>query len=379
MFFLGIGTATPATRFTKAECLAAFQRSDWFSKLDARSHFIARTVLQRDNGIEARWLAVGSLAEVFEIDPDTLARRFLAHAPALAAQAGERALGRAGLPAADIDAVVVSTCTGYLCPGLSGHVVERLGLRADVQAYDLVGQGCAAALPNLQLGRALLASGACRHVLSVCVEVSSAAMYLDNDPGVLISACLFGDGAGAAVLSHSSAARGRRIEWIDSTSLIEPAERRALMFEQRGGMLRNILTRAVPMLAADHAHRVLDTVLARAGLGAGDVATWILHAGGRDVLLALERHFELAPGDLRYSAAMLREYGNLSSAFVYFVLEAALADGAPDGWWWLSSFGAGFSCHGALLKVDGAADPVDAAGSALATKLGSASPPSENV
>jgi alkylresorcinol/alkylpyrone synthase len=49
---------------------------------------------------------------------------------------------------------------------------------------------------------------------------------------------------------------------------------------------------------------------------------------------------------------MLREYGNLSSAFVYFVLEAALADHAPGGWWWLSSFGAGFSCHGALLKVD---------------------------
>ena len=54
----------------------------------------------------------------------------------------------------------------------------------------------------------------------------------------------------------------------------------------------------------------------------------------------------------RYSAAMLREYGNLSSAFVYFVLEAALADGAPAGRWWMSSFGAGFSCHGALLRVE---------------------------
>jgi predicted naringenin-chalcone synthase len=48
---------------------------------------------------------------------------------------------------------------------------------------------------------------------------------------------------------------------------------------------------------------------------------------------------------------MLREYGNLSSAFVYFVLQAALADDVADGWWWLSSFGAGFSCHGALLRV----------------------------
>ena len=351
MHILSVGTANPPARYTKAECWIAFEKSDWFGRLDERAHFIARTVLQRDNGIEARRLAVDAIAEVFTIDPNTLARRFLAHAPSLAAQAAGLALAKAGLEPAQVDAVVVSTCTGYLCPGLSGHVVERLQLRPDVQAFDLVGQGCAAALPNLMLGRALLASGACEHVLSVCVEVSSAAMYLDNDPGVLISACLFGDGAGAAVLSRRAAPVGRRIEWKDSTSLIEPAARSALMFEQRDGMLRNVLTRAVPALAADYAQRVLGTVLDRAGLHPGDVATWLMHAGGRDVLQALERRLELQPGDLRYSAAMLREYGNLSSAFVYFVLEAALADDAAPGWWWLSSFGAGFSCHGALLEV----------------------------
>ena len=352
MYFRGIATAVPSTRFTKAECLAAFQRSEWFARLDTRSHLIARTVLQRDNGIEARRLSLASLDEVFSIDPETLDRRFLAHAPALASEAAARALAVAGLDATEIDAVVVSTCTGYLCPGLSGYVAERLGLRADVQAFDLVGQGCAAALPNLQLGRSLLASGAAAHVLSVCVEVSSAAMYLDNDPGVLISACLFGDGAGAAVLSGDPGDAGRRIEWKDSASLIEPKQRKALMFEQRDGMLRNILTREVPVLAADYAHRVLETVLGRAALNSGDIAAWIMHAGGRDVLLALERCFELDSDAFRYSAAMLREYGNVSSAFVYFVLEAALADAAPAGWWWLSSFGAGFSCHGALLRVD---------------------------
>lgn len=351
MHIIGVGTASPPARYTKAECLAAFERSDWFSRLDARAHFIARTVLQRDNGIEARRLAVDSLDEVFTIDPNTLARRFLTHAPVLASQAAERALRQAGLQASQVDAVVVSTCTGYLCPGLSGYVVERLGLRADVQAFDLVGQGCAAAVPNLMLGRALLATATCQHVLSICVEVSSAAMYLDNDPGVLISACLFGDGAGAAVLSRQAPARGPRVAWQDSTSLIEPGERRALMFEQRDGLLRNILTRAVPALAADYARRVLVTVLDRAGLNPGDVGTWILHAGGRDVLQALAQRLELQPDDLRHSATTLREYGNLSSAFVYFVLEAALADGAAPGWWWLSSFGAGFSCHGALLEV----------------------------
>jgi predicted naringenin-chalcone synthase len=354
MYLRGIGTATPPSRFSKAECLAAFQRSDWFARLDTRSHLIARTVLQRDNGIEARRLSLDSLDEVFTIDPDTLDRRFLANAPLLASTAATRALEAAGLDAWAIDAVVVSTCTGYVCPGLSGYVIERLGLRADVQAYDLVGQGCAAALPNLLLGRSLLATGSVEHVLSVCVEVSSAAMYLDNDPGVLISACLFGDGAGAAVLSREPRAAGeggRRIEWIDSASLIEPAQRKALMFERKDGMLRNILTREVPALAAEYAQRVLETVLERAKLNSGDIAAWIMHAGGRDVLQALERRFELDRSAFKYSAAMLREYGNLSSAFVYFVLEAALADDAPGGWWWLSSFGAGFSCHGALLRV----------------------------
>ncbi len=352
MYFRGIGTATPAARYTKADCLDAFRQSEWFARLDARSHFIANTVLQRDNGMQARHLAVDTLDEVFTIEPNTLAQRFADNAPALAALAAERALAQAGLEPGDIDAVIVSTCTGYLCPGLSGYVVEGLGLRRDVAAFDLVGQGCAAALPNMQLGRALLGAGAAEHVLSVCVEICSAAMYLDNDPGVLISACLFGDGAGAAVLSKSPKPGGPRIAWKDSMSLMEPGEREALRFEQRDGMLRNILTRVVPSLAAEHAQQVLGVVLGRAGLATGDIATWALHAGGRDVLLAMERRLGLSSQDLRYSSAMLREYGNLSSAFVYFVLEAALADHAAPGWWWLSSFGAGFSCHGALLEVD---------------------------
>ena len=84
MHFIGIGTATPPARYTKADCLRAFQDSDWYSRLDARAHLIARTVLQHDNGIEARRLAVDSLDEVFVIDPNTLARRFATHAPALA-------------------------------------------------------------------------------------------------------------------------------------------------------------------------------------------------------------------------------------------------------------------------------------------------------
>ena len=351
MFVNGLGTANPPQRYSKNACWEAFKHSAWYLKLDRRSHMIAETVLTRDNGIENRSLAVESLDDVFQIDPDILHSRFLTHAPALGTAAGKAALEKAGLGASAIDALVISTCTGYLCPGLTSYVIERLGLRADILAFDLVGQGCAAALPNWRLADALLASGQCEHVLSICVEVSSAAMYLDNDPGVLISACLFGDGAGAAVLSRSPDTKRRSVEWKAYSSLTNPAERDALLFKTEHGMLRNVLTRRVPRLAADHAARVLHTVLAETELEPTNIAAWIMHAGGRDVLIALQDKLALSEDDLRYSAKMLLEYGNMSSAFVYFVLQAALDDNAPSGWWWMSSFGAGFSCHGALLKV----------------------------
>lgn len=353
MYLNGIGTAAPPSRYTKLDCWEAFRRSEWFERLDVRTRALARAVLLGENGMEARRLAVAPLADAFQIEPDTLHRRFLEAAPDLASRAGAAALDNAGVATGDIDAIVVSTCTGYLCPGLTGYVIERLGLRPDVSAFDLVGQGCAAAIPNMRLGQALLESRERRNVLSICVEVSSAAMYLDDDPGVLVSACLFGDGAGAAVLSKAPSSCGRRrILWQDSESLIDPGRRGALMFEQRCGLLRNVLTRPVPQLAAEYVERVLGTLLQRARLDISQIAAWIMHAGGRDVLQALEERLGVPARDLRHSSAILREYGNLSSAFVYFVLQAALAGDAAGGWWWLGTFGAGFSCHGALLRVD---------------------------
>lgn len=352
MYLSSLATAVPAKRYTRAECWDAFATSAWFARLDERSRALARLVLTRDNGMESRWLAVDSLAEAFVIDADTLQRRFERHAPELAADAGRLALQRATLCPADIDAVVVTTCTGYLCPGLTSYVNERLGLSRHVKGFDLVGQGCAGALPNWQLSSALLDAGHCDHVLSICVEVCSAAMYLDDDPGVLISACLFGDGAGAAILSRNAPSDRRRVRWTTSVSVTAPANREALRFEHRNGLLRNVLTRAVPRLAAEHAAEALRLVTSKTALTRDSITGWMMHAGGRDVLLAMQEQLQLDPVELRYSRNTLREYGNLSSAFVYFVLDAALADSAAGGWWWLCSFGAGFTCHGALLAVD---------------------------
>lgn len=350
MFISGLGTAAPSQRFTQRECWDIFSISELSRQLEPRSRAIVRKVLTGNNGIGSRHLALERVDEAFELTPDILHSRYAKYAPLLATQAGERALANAGVHPAEIDALIISTCTGYLCPGLTSYVGERLGLRADVLNLDLVGQGCVAALPNLATGQALLASRRCKHALSICVEVCSAALYFDNDAGVLISACLFGDGAGAAVLSN--AANGKRsIEYKIGGSLLEPNDRDLLRFEQKAGMLRNVLTPQVPALAAKHAKTVFNDVIGEADISRADVKGWVLHPGGRDVLLALHQSLGLTEHDTRWSESVLREYGNLSSASLFFVLQAAFTDSAPSGYWWMCSFGAGFSCHGALLEV----------------------------
>jgi predicted naringenin-chalcone synthase len=351
MFFSGLGTAAPSTRWTQAQCWDALVASNCLPTLSARSQAILRKVLRGNNGICSRHLAFDHLSEAFNFDPDVLDARFAKHAPAVASRAAERALADAGLAPRDIDAVIISTCTGYLCPGLTSYVTERLGLPTDVLALDLVGQGCGAALPNMRAAEALLASGRANRVLSICVEICSAAMYLDDDPGVLISACLFGDGAGAAVLTVDPIPGRRRMEWKSAGTLMNAGDRDELRFERRRGMLRNILSPAVPELAAKHVDQVLTEGLEREGLSRDMITGWILHAGGREILAAVGQRVGLTQADTRWSAAILRDYGNVSSPCVYFVLQAALNEHAAGGYWWMSSFGAGFSCHGALLEV----------------------------
>jgi alkylresorcinol/alkylpyrone synthase len=351
MFIIGLGTVVPPQRYTQRESWDTVQKWPQFPQLKPRSKAILKKVLCGDNGIDARHLALEPLAEVFDQTPDALQARFTRHAPALAAEAARRALNNADCQPEEIDAVIISTCTGYLCPGLTSYVSENLGLRQNIFALDLVGQGCGAALPNLRAGEAMLTAGRAGKVLSVCVEVCSAAFFLDDDPGVLISACLFSDGAGAAVLSNEPLSNRRRVEWKFTDSRLVTAERDTLRFGHKNGMLRNILLPQVPQVASDIAAKLFSESLVAAGVKREQITGWILHTGGRDVILALSDKLKLSVDDMRHSSAVLREFGNISSPTVYFVLERALGDAVPDGLWWLSAFGAGFSCHGAFLEV----------------------------
>jgi len=347
MYLHALATALPPAAYTQAECWNIVQRSEARQRLNRRSVLTLQAILRHDSGIATRHFAMPDIERVFSLTPDELNEGFRREAPRLATRALAAALTQAGLVAGQVDALLICTCTGYLCPGVTSYVAEQLGLRTDAFLQDLVGLGCGAAIPCLRAAEAILAAQPAAVVACVAVEVCSAAFYLDDDPGVLVSACLFGDGAAATIWRGTPGPRGLRCDSF--TTLHQPENRDHIRFEMRQGKLRNRLHASVPGLAAAAVEKLLAGERRRAGVR--PIARIIAHVGGRDVLDAIEK--SCAGFDLAASREVLRECGNMSSPSVLFALERALCDGAPDekGDWWLTSFGAGFSAHGCRVGL----------------------------
>ncbi len=344
MFLHALATAVPPARYPQAACWDILQRSPARQRLSKRSRLILHSIITGDHGIATRHFAVPAIENVFDLTADQLNAAFRSAAPHLAATALTTALARAQLVPAQLDALLICTCTGYLCPGLTSYVAEQLGLRPNALLQDLVGLGCGAAIPTLRAASHVLAAHPSATVACVAVEICSAAFYLDDDPGVLISACLFSDGAAAMILRATPGPTGLRA--FDFDTLHVPSDRDKLRFEQRDGKLRNLLDRSVPSLAAQAVGHLW------ANRGPRPVSRVVAHPGGRDVLAALTP--VVAPHCLDASTRVLRDYGNMSSPSVLFVLEETLKTTTPtttDGDFWLVSFGAGFSAHSCRLGL----------------------------
>ena len=175
-------------------------------------------------------------------------------------------------------------------------------------------------------------------VATVAVEICSAAFFANDDPGVLISLCLFADGAAAAIWQD----KGGSDDWQagNFTTTHRPAEREKVRFVNSAGLLKNQLHRAVPALAA-------EAVAELYALRTKDPDQILAHSGGRDVVEALEG---VLPFKLTETREVLRNYGNMSSPSVLFALEQRLAGNhADDRRLWLTSFGAGFAAHACEL------------------------------
>ncbi|MEO0446553.1 MAG: hypothetical protein AAF191_10815 [Verrucomicrobiota bacterium] len=340
MYLHGIASTFPTYEYSQQECWEHLRDSPVAGALRSRSMTLLEKVLLGNSGIEKRHFCIAEPMEIFKKSASELNQDFEEDAAMLGGTALETALDRAEILPGEVDALFVCTCTGYLCPGVTSHVAERLGLRRDVFLQDLVGLGCGAAVPTLRSANGFLALHPDATVAVVAVEICSAAFFVDDNPGVLISLCLFGDGASASIW-RGTPPRGRvHCELSGFSTLHRPEEREKIRFVNEEGKLKNKLHKTVPELAASAVRDMLRDYEDEQG----PVEGMVLHPGGRDVLDAIEQ--ELPGKNIFGSREVLRDYGNLSSPSVLIALEKHLDEKRGDQHLWMSSYGAGFACHG---------------------------------
>lgn len=321
-----------------------------------RRHTVISDLGSHVEGIEAAEPSGFVDADGTLLVPTTGARNaaYTRLAPTLFADAARRALSDAEVAASAVTHVVTVSCTGFFAPGPDYRLVRDLGLATTVERYHLGFIGCAAAVPGLRLAARIADADPRAVVLVVCAELCSLHVRASTDPQQIVAASVFGDGAAAAVVAGDAAvgrAGGLALERF-ATALTSEGESDMVWTIGDEGF-EMTLSPEVPRIVG---REIIGAVDAFHGAGVRPEA-WAVHPGGRSVLDRVEASLQLADAALDASRRVLREYGNMSSATLLFILRDLMHDpavpaGAVIG---ALAFGPGLTVESALLaKLPGA-------------------------
>ncbi|HEX3019482.1 MAG TPA: 3-oxoacyl-[acyl-carrier-protein] synthase III C-terminal domain-containing protein [Chitinispirillaceae bacterium] len=341
-----IGTSLPPCKISQEKALSLVTNY-YENELTPRSISVLQKLFNHP-GIKSRNFAFDDIQKTSTIKnehPDNRVQRFTDWAVNLSSSAVINTLGPLSLKPQNIDSLIVNTCTGYICPGISSYLIEKLNLRNDTRVYDLVGTGCGGAIPNIQLGTSLAKDG--QTVVCVSVEICSATFEMDNDINLLVSNSIFGDGAAAALLWNKPIG----VKVVDSVSLFFPQFREHIRYIHKNGRLHNQLSSTLPAIIRDKAPEAVATVLSRNNLTCHDIEHWAIHPGGVKILNYLQNALTLTDNQIQYSRFVLEKNGNMSSPTVLFILKDILNNGNVNNgdWGIVMAFGAGLSIYTLLL------------------------------
>lgn len=340
-----VGVAVPPFSVDQAEA-KAFLIRNYSGKLRPRSLSIMEKIFSHPSVLK-RHFAFENPDCLLNESPDDRIARFTSAAVELSAEAALKSLNQVGLGPSDVSGLVASTCTGYLCPGLSTYIIERLGLPRWIRAYDLVGAGCGGAIPNLEIAGHTLRENENGVVLSISVEICSATFQMGDDLSLIVSNMLFSDGAAAAVVWK----RAQGLELMASANYCAPEYRGDLRYIYKNGQLHNRISGRLPSLVQGAALHSLTGILDPMSLETDEIKHWAIHPGGDKIIKVIQSGIGLSDAQLRPARKTLAAYGNMSSPSVLFVLREILETGIEkDDWCVMLAFGAGLSSHALLLK-----------------------------
>jgi alpha-pyrone synthase len=270
-------------------------------------------------------------------------RQYEIEAPVLA----QRAVNKLNLGhrKSEITHLVVTSCTGFSAPGIDLQLIQRVGLNPSVERTIVGFMGCYAAINALKVARHIVRSEPEAKVLVISIELCTLHFQETYELEQMMPFLLFADGCAAALIS--SEPMGLSIESFYATVLPEAASQMAWYIRDLGFDM--VLSSRIPTSVGDAINRASGEILA--GASPKDIDLWAVHPGGRAILDAVESAFRLPLTALSASRRVLRDFGNMSSATVLFVLKSLLEEKRSGANGCAMSFGPGLTAETMLFKA----------------------------
>lgn len=235
--------------------------------------------------------------------------------------------------------LVLASCTGFTAPGLDQQIIEALGLDPSIERTAIGFMGCAAAVNALKVAHHIVRSTPESRVLVINLELCTLHMQETGSLEEILSALLFGDGCSAALVSSEASG----LALIDFKAVTIPDTQKLITWAVGDQGFNMTLSGEVPSQITralqDQATRNEDGIFR--STRPEEVDLWAVHAGGRTILDAVEQGLSLDAQALHWSRGILREFGNMSSATLMFVLDRMMRSGNGGALGFGMAFGPG--------------------------------------
>ncbi len=262
----------------------------------------------------------------------------------------EKALQQAKWPAESLDYIITVSCTGIMIPSLDAYLINALNLKQDIIRLPITEMGCVGGVSAMIYAFQFLKSNPNKRAAIIAFESPTATLqHEDKSMTNIVSSAIFGDGA-ACVLMHSEE-ENSGVEVVAEQMYHFYNNTHMMGFDLANSGLKMILDIEVPDTIAEHFPHIIYPFLEQHNLGIDDISHLIFHPGGKKIIQTVEDLFGALGKNIDNTKSVLREYGNMSSATVLYVLKAFMDEPQPkDSYGMMLSFGPGFTAQNLLLK-----------------------------
>jgi predicted naringenin-chalcone synthase len=236
------------------------------------------------------------------------------------------------------------SCTGMSAPGLDVELVQALQIPTDIHRTSINFMGCYAAIHALKQADAICKCEEKAKVLIVLVELCTLHFQKENKLDFITSNLLFGDGAACCLVENSNT--GMQIEGFYSKLFLESQESMGWHISSHGFLMS--LKQEVPTLIEDNISNFVETSLSRNNIKKNEIQNWAIHPGGRKILDVTAKSLGVGQEAISESYQVLKNYGNMSSCTLLFILEKIKKD--KSGRTFVAGFGPGITMESLIVN-----------------------------